>query len=193
MKTALLVIDVQDSFKALPRWEKRNNPAFEANLSKLIAECRALGHEIIWIMHQEFDDLQNPFHPEHPAYRLMDFLDRKPEEVLFEKTTRNSFTSTGLQQHLTQRGIQHLIVTGIQTEQCCETTTRVAGDLGYGVSYVTEATLTFPIKHWAKDEFISAEEIVKATEYHLAGRFATIHTVESVLEQLKSQRVPVLY
>ncbi|WP_188998355.1 isochorismatase family protein [Deinococcus roseus] len=192
MKTALLVIDVQDSFKALPRWQKRSNPQFEENLSHLILEFRAQGHEIIWITHQEFDSPDNPFHPEHPAYRLMDFVERKPGEVLFEKSTRNSFTSTGLQQYLTQKGIGHLVITGIQTEQCCETTTRVAGDFGYRVSFVTEATQTFPIKHWARDEHISTDEIIKATEYHLAGRFATIHTVDSLLGQLQTGKEPVL-
>lgn len=192
MKTALLVIDVQDSFKVLPRWEKRNNPEFEHNLTRLIQEFRAQDLPVIWILHQEFDSTESPFHPEHPAYKLMDFVDRRQDEVLFEKSTRNSFTSTGLQQYLTQRGIQHLVITGIQTEQCCETTTRVAGDLGYRVSYVTEATLTFPIKHWAKEEYISTEEIVKATEYHLAGRFATIHTVDSLLEQMQTGKEPVL-
>ena len=45
------------------------------------------------------------------------------------------------------RGIDALLVTGIRTEQCCETTTRHASDLGFSVRYVTDATLTFPMQH----------------------------------------------
>nr|WP_284466973.1 isochorismatase family protein [Actinomadura madurae] len=63
------------------------------------------------------------------------------------KTSRNAFTTTNLQQLLTSRGIGEVTVCGIQTEQCCETTARLAADLGYRVTFVTDATATFPIAH----------------------------------------------
>ncbi len=171
MKSALLVIDVQDSFKALSRWEHRNNPAFESNLLELIADFRSRGEQVIYILHTDPDPA---FTKGNPAYKLMDFLEPLPHEPTFEKSSRNCFTSTALAQYLTQNGISKLVITGIQTEQCCETTARVAGDLGYSVDFVTDATRTFPIKHWELEEWISTTEITKATEYHLAGRFARI-------------------
>ena len=82
-------------------------------------------------------------------------------------------------------GIRDLVVSGIQTEQCCETTTRAAADLGYKVDFVTEATLTFPIEHWEKDAVLATKDIVERTEYALANRFARIATVENVLSELK--------
>jgi nicotinamidase-related amidase len=87
---------------------------------------------------------------------------------------------TGLDVWLTSNGIRRLIVSGIRTEQCCETTTRHASDLGYAVDYVGEATLTFPMLDAAGRTW-SADEIRARTELVLAGRFARIATVEQAL------------
>jgi hypothetical protein len=90
---------------------------------------------------------------------------------------------------LTTRGIRDLVICGIRTEQCCETTARVGSDLGYGVTFVTDATATNPIEHrdappgrtvaeiLADPRTLSADDIITRTEYALAGRFATIRTV----------------
>ncbi len=66
---------------------------------------------------------------------------------MLAKTSHNAFTTTNLQQLLTTHGVRGLTVCGIRTEQCCETTTRVGSDLGYDVTFVTDATATFPIPH----------------------------------------------
>ena len=85
-----------------------------------------------------------------------------------------------------------MVICGIRTEQCCETTARVASDLGYQVVFVTDATATNPIEHWqapagrslaeiaADPRTLSAADIVARTEYALAGRFATISSVEEL-------------
>ena len=108
----------------------------------------------------------------------MDFLDRRESEPLITKNTRNAFTSTDLQARLDALGVRKLVVSGISTEQCCETTTRVAADLGYDVDFVTEATATFPIGS------LSAEAIVERTEAVLDKRFARVTTVNGVKEGL---------
>ena len=83
------------------------------------------------------------FDPASGHVRLLDGLEPEPGEPVITKTSRNAFTTTNLQQILTEKGIRELVVCGIQTEQCCETTTRLAADLGYDVTFVTEATATF--------------------------------------------------
>jgi hypothetical protein len=80
-------------------------------------------------------------------------------------------------------------ITGIQMEQCCETTTRVAADLGYAVDFVTEATMTFPIPNWDKPgEELNVPAIRERTENALRRRFARIVSVAQLLEQLKGGR-----
>lgn len=93
---------------------------------------------------------------------------------------------------LTARGVRRLTVCGIRTEQCVETTTRVGSDLGYAVTFVTDATATFPIPHWdapadqTLEELLSdprtlpAAAVTERTEYALAGRFATVSTVKEL-------------
>jgi nicotinamidase-related amidase len=182
--SVLLVIDVQDSFKADPnRWGRRNNPKFESNVSRLVSAYREAGEPIIFVMHQDSD---GGFNPASPYYQLMDFLDVRSGDVVLHKTTRSVIASTDLERRLVKLGVRRLVITGIQTEQCCETTARDAGDLGYEVDFVTEATLTFPIPHWAGGPDLSAEAITERTEYALARRFARIRTVNEVVADLSS-------
>lgn len=174
--TALLVIDIQDSFKISPeRWASRNNPQFEANVMELIRTFREASLPVIWVLHNDPDP---GFRPGDPEVRLMDFLDRRESEPLLTKNTRNAFTSTDLQSRLDALGVGKVVISGISTEQCCETTTRVAADLGYDVDFVTEATATFPIGA------LSTEAIVERTEAVLRNRFARIATVKDIKEGL---------
>jgi nicotinamidase-related amidase len=78
-----------------------------------------------------------------------------------------------------------LIVSGIRTEQCCETTTRHASDLGYEVDYAIDATLTFDMLN-SDGSPLSAHFIKQRTATVLAGRFATVVTVEHALERSKT-------
>jgi len=82
---------------------------------------------------------------------------------------------TTLEEWLRRAGIAALVVSGIRTEQCCETTTRHASDLGFRVRYVTDATLTFPMQTRA-GRTVSPAEIRERTELVLEGRFAEIVT-----------------
>lgn len=182
-QSALLVVDVQDSFKVGSRWQRRSNPSFESNLDRLIRGYREAGLPVIFVLHNDPDP---GFRPGDPEVRLMDFLRREEGDPLLQKNTRNSFTSTNLQEILGARGVRRVVVTGISTEQCCETTTRVAADLGYDVDFVTEATMTFPISNPATGEELSTDEIIRRTEFVLRGRFARIARVEELEAELAS-------
>lgn len=176
MNNALLVIDIQDSFRISPaRWASRNNPKFEENVTELIAAYRDAGRPIIFVLHNDGDP---GFRPGDPEVRLMSFLDKRDSDPLMVKNTRNAFTSTDLEARLDALGIERVTVCGISTEQCCETTTRVAADLGYEVDFVTEATATFPI------DGLSTDAIVERTEAVLRGRFARIATVNEIREEM---------
>jgi nicotinamidase-related amidase len=186
-RSALLVVDIQDSFKAIPsRWERRNNPKFEENVDRLIQAWRGAGLPVIFVLHTDPDP---GFDTASPFFKLMDFLKPEPGEPVILKDTRNAFTSTNLQEMLREKGVERLVVTGISTEQCCETTTRVAADLGFDVDFVTEATRTFPITDEATGEVLSTDEIVRRTEMVLRGRFARIATVDGLVKELAGAAV----
>ncbi|MGY5807214.1 isochorismatase family protein [Rhizobium sp. LEGMi198b] len=174
--TALLVIDVQESFRQRPYWQTDDLPDFVDRLQALIDGAKARGIPVVQIFHVDGD--------EH--FSLASGYVRKLEEIaleadaVFHKTRHSALVGSGLDVWLVENGIHKLIVSGIRTEQCCETTTRHASDLGYDVDYVTEATLTFPMTH-ASGTVFSADDIKKRTELVLSGRFARIATVDDAL------------
>ncbi|MEW9533793.1 cysteine hydrolase family protein [Microbispora sp. NPDC049125] len=185
MKRALVVIDVQESFRQRPTWRAVSNPGIAGQVNRLVSWARDQGDLVVWVLHSE-PGSGTVFDPESGHVRLMDGLTPEKDEPVLTKTSRNAFTTTNLQQILTMRGIRDLVVCGIQTEQCCETTTRLAADLGFDVTFVTDATATFPIPHrdapqdrtveeiLADPRTLQVAEIIARTEYALAGRFASI-------------------
>ncbi|MFD6677918.1 MULTISPECIES: isochorismatase family protein [Micromonospora] len=191
-RAALVVIDVQESFRQRPIWAYGSNPDMIRQVDRLVAAARQRGDLVVWVLHSE-PGTGGLFDPALGYVRLIDGLVPADGEPTMVKTAHNAFTTTNLQQLLTQAGITDITVCGIRTEQCVETTTRVGADLGYRMTFVTDATLTFPIPHrdlpdtatvaeiLADPRTLTNEEIVTRTEYALAGRFATIRTVDELV------------
>jgi len=192
MTKALIVIDVQESFRARPLWRALNNPDLVDNVHRLVEAARAAGDRVIWVLHEE-PGSDGEFDPANGLVRVLDELKPAADETIVRKTSHNAFTTTNLQQVLTEARITELAVCGIRTEQCVETTTRVASDFGYAVTFLTDATGTFPIPHWAAPSgrsveelladprTLSAADVVARTEYALAGRFADVRSVDDYL------------
>ena len=190
-QTALIVIDVQESFRVRPNWRAVNHPDIADRVDRLVQAARSRGDLVVWVLHTE-PGTGNAFDPAIGHVRLIEGLEPREDEPVLRKTAHNAFTTTNLQQLLTQQGIREVVISGIRTEQCCETTARVASDLGYDVVFVSDATATTPLPHWttpadatleailADPRTLSPEVIVERTEYVLAGRFATIRTVDEV-------------
>lgn len=177
-RIALISIDTQQSFHHRHYWQEDDIPAFQQAMLGLIDGCQARNISVVDIFHVDED---GPFTLQSGYVKPMAFLRHQPD-VVFQKHVHNAFTDTGLDRWLRERDINQLIICGIRTEQCCETTTRVASDLGYAVTFVSEATLTFPMTY--KGITLSAAEIRHRTETVLSGRFAEIKTVAETLESL---------
>ena len=109
----------------------------------------------------------------------MEGVDVAPDAV-FHKHRHSALVGSGLDVWLVRNRIARVIVCGIRTEQCCETTTRHLSDLGYDVDFVSEATLTFDMTA-ADGRRYSADDIRRRTELVLAGRFARIASVAEAL------------
>lgn len=180
--TALLLVDIQDSFKVGDRWTKRGNLAFEKNVSQLLDAWREADLPRFFILHTDPDP---GFRTTDPDFRLMDFMERSESEPLLVKSTRNAFTSTDLQKRLDAIGVKRLVITGISMEQCCETTTRVAADLGYDVDFVLDATQTFPIVDRTTGAEISTDALVERTGFVLRDRFARIVGARELVAEMK--------
>jgi nicotinamidase-related amidase len=191
MRTALLVIDIQESFRQRPDWAVVNHPDIADRANRLVGAARSRGDLVVWVLHTE-PGTGTAFDPATGHVRPIDGLEPASGEPVLTKTSHNAFTTTNLQQLLTTNGVHEVVISGIRTEQCCETTARVASDLGYDVVFVTEATATMPLRHpsvpWdtphdevlADPRTLPAAVVAERTEYVLSGRFATIRTLDEL-------------
>ncbi|MFB9530225.1 isochorismatase family protein [Nonomuraea roseola] len=191
MTRALIVIDVQNSFLELPDWRHTSQPDIVSQVNRLAAAARNAGDAVVWVLGSR-PGSGSVFDPARGFVRLMDGIQPLDGEPILTKTAHNAFTTTNLHQYLTQRAVTKLTICGIRTEQCCETTTRLASDLGFEVDFAIDATATTPIPHRnAPDDLpfsellqdprtLGVDEIIARTEYALSGRFATIKTVDEL-------------
>ena len=174
--TILLVIDAQESFRHRPYFREEDLSLYIERQQALIDGAKQAGLPVVQIFHVEetgvFSEASGFLRPLSPL--------RIEADAVFRKRRHSALIGSGLDVWLTQNSVRRIIVSGIRTEQCCETTTRHASDLGYKVDYVGEATLTFPMTDASGREW-SAAEIRARTELVLAGRFARIATVEEAL------------
>jgi nicotinamidase-related amidase len=182
-RTALLVIDAQQSFEHRPYWNPSEAPAFLDRLQWLVDGAKIRQIPVAQIFHVEES---GAFSLESGCVKTLASLSIAPD-VVFHKQRHSALIGSGLSVWMTERGIQHLIVSGIRTEQCCETTTRHASDCGYSVDFVSEATLTFAMtdrhgRHW------TPADIKARTELVLDGRFARVLTAGDALAAFDEQR-----
>ena len=167
--TALLVIDVQESFRHAPYFEESELAAYLEKQQVLIDGAKAAGIPVVQIFHVDGD---RAFSKDSGHIRALEGVRITPD-VTFHKNRHSAFAGTGLEIWLTQKGINRLIVSGIRTEQCCETTSRHASDAGFKVVFPTDATLTFAMQSPSGRTYTPAE-IRDRTELVLQGRFARI-------------------
>ncbi|MCM2132113.1 isochorismatase family protein [Larsenimonas rhizosphaerae] len=186
MTSALLVIDAQQSFISRPFWDTSLVDQWVPAQRALIEAAEQAGIAIVRILHAA-PGSHGPFDPESGQVYPLEDVAFTPA-VTFIKTAHNAFSDTGLDRWLRTRQITRLAISGIRTEQCCETTARVASDLGYQVDFVSDATLTFPMTR--NDRTWSAQDIRSRTELVLEGRFARIIDAASLCRTWTANDTP---
>lgn len=183
MNTCLLVIDAQESFRHRPYWDTALAHAYFQAQNRLIEGAVSQGIPVVRIFHSDGpEEPDNPFALESGLVRPLQELTAFAAAASFTKNRHSALVGTGLQVWLTQNHVERIIVSGIRTEQCCETTTRHASDLGWKVDYVLDATLTFDMTQ-PDGRALCAADIKMRTATVLEGRFARVCTVAQALER----------
>ncbi|MBO1580504.1 cysteine hydrolase family protein [Bacillus sp. XF8] len=164
MKKALLVIDVQEGMYTA-NGPVHNGQELLENLQEIIQKCRL--HEIPVIYVQHNGPKGHPLEKGKPEWNIHSAIAPKEDDIIIEKETPDSFYKTDLRKVLQDKEIEHVIMSGMQTEYCVDTTTRRAFSEGYKVTLISDAHSTFD------SERLRAEEIVK---HHNAvlGAFADV-------------------
>ncbi|MFT4117950.1 cysteine hydrolase family protein [Bradyrhizobium sp.] len=180
---ALVVIDVQ---RAFDEWEaagkRRNNLDAVARIVDLLGAFRASGAPIFHIRH-EGTRPSSSFLPSGTGYVVKDEARERPGEPVIVKRVNSAFIGTDLDERLRAAGIGTVVICGATTNHCVETTTRMAGNLGFDARLVRDATWTFD-RVGPDGDTHSAEEIHAMTLSNLNGEFARIVTTHDVITSL---------
>jgi len=138
---ALLIIDVQKGFDD-PTWGNRNNLHAESNIALLLLAWRNKHLPIIHIQHCSVEP-DSPLRPNQTGNEFKDEALPMAGEKQFTKTVNSAFIGTKLEQYLRDKIIIDLVIVGLTTDHCVSTSTRMAGNLGFNVTLVSDATATF--------------------------------------------------
>ena len=180
MTSALIVIDVQNGFDDA-QWGPRNNPDAEKNIATLVAAWQQAHEPIVLVRHDSVVPT-SPLRPGQPGNDLQPILSGIHPALLFAKQVNSAFHGEAdLHAWLQGRGIHQIVLCGIQTNMCVETTARVGGNLGYAVTLAIDATFTFDAKG-PDGSVLTADQLYAATAANLHdGGFATVSSTETVL------------
>jgi nicotinamidase-related amidase len=179
----LFVLDVQKGFDD-PHWGKRNNTQAEENILKLLTEWRKRGWEVIYSQHLSL--LPNsPLHYQNKlGIEFKEIVKPLPREVVFQKNVNSAFIGTALEMYLKDKQVKSVVITGLSTQHCVSTTTRMSGNLGYDTLLVEDAIAAFEITDH-NGIYHSPEDVQRSEVAALHNEFATIINTEGLLSQLQ--------
>lgn len=140
-QAVLLIIDVQKGFDSAV-WGMRNNPQAESNIAKLLSAWRLESRPVVHVRHMSVE-LNSPLRPGQPGNEFKQEAMPIEGEHIEEKQVNSAFIGTGLEQYLRQNGFNTLVITGLTTDHCVSTSTRMAANLGFDAYVVEDATATF--------------------------------------------------
>lgn len=191
-RTALINVDMQVAFVEGTPLSAPDGLKLVPVVNKLVAACREAGVMVIHTRHVTRSDGSNlgtmgeMIEPVRDGYimegkqtsELHPALDVGPSDIILEKPRYGSFTGTDLDLVLRSNGIDTVIICGICTNICCETTAREAGMRDYHVFFMEDGTETFPIGN------LSVEEIKQAVHATVGLAFADVVPVDEMIIHL---------
>ena len=182
-QTALILIDMQEAFNEMEAdGRKRNNPDAGQNVALLLAGFRRAGMPVFHVWHAS-TQAGSRFGRDRPGFKVMPVATPQAGEEIIVKHVNSAFIGTGLETMLRAQNIKTLAIAGATANHCVETTTRMAGNLGFEARLVRDAT-------WAYDQtgpdgdHHCAEDVFKMTLANLSGEFARIVTTQEITSQL---------
>ncbi|MCX5411814.1 cysteine hydrolase family protein [Streptomyces sp. NBC_00059] len=187
---ALVVVDVQQGFEEEAHWGPRNNPEADRNIAELIDVWQASGRPVVFVRHDS-PKPDSPLRAGYPGNAFKEYVEERRgkgagPELFLTKSVNSAFYGTpDLDAWLREAGVRQIVVAGIQTNMCAETTARMGGNLGYEVFFAFDATYTFDaVGPWGWR--LSADEVARATAVTLhGGGFASVVRSEELVAAAK--------
>lgn len=180
---ALILIDIQKGFQDVAYWGgDRNNVNAEEKAGELLEIWRSKKLPIFHVQHCS----SNPnsiLYETNPGNQFQDIVKPLEDETVIKKNVNSAFIGTNLKELIDNANITNLVIVGLTTDHCVSTTTRMAGNFGYTVYLVSDATATFNKKDLNGEDF-SAELIHQTALASLNEEFAQVVNSEFIKEIL---------
>jgi nicotinamidase-related amidase len=176
--TALLIIDMQKGMLS-PTLPPRNNAGAEANIARLLAAWRERDQPVVLVRHISRAPA-SVFAPGQPGAEFQERFTPLAHEHVVEKNVPDAFINTGLERWLHARGIRHVVIAGVSTNNSVEATARTAGNLGFSTVVVADACFTFDKTDFG-GTLRSAEEVHLMALANLHGEYAEVRTTDEVI------------
>ena len=173
MKTALLIIDVQNAMFSYEDATLFNADEVLNNIYHLLSNARSTNTPVIFIQHTSKKD--DEFKEGTITWEIHPKLTPLETENIVQKTTWDSFHETSLHDVLKEQQIETLVIAGMQTEFCVDTTCRRAFSMGYKSILVKDAHSTFD------QETLTASQIIEHHNATLGGRFVQLKTTDEIV------------
>ncbi|WP_379152119.1 cysteine hydrolase family protein [Paenibacillus sp. sgz5001063] len=168
--TALMIIDVQEAMFSYPDMKLHEEEGVTARIVSLLHKARSAGVPVVFIQHTEDQEYTKGT----PTWEISRHVTPREGEIIVEKPTWDAFHRTNLNDKLQELGITHLVICGMQSEFCVDTTCRRAYSLGYNSVLVEDAHSTFD------NESLRGSEIVNYHNSLLGGRFVRLRKEQEV-------------
>ncbi|MFV5585355.1 cysteine hydrolase family protein [Acinetobacter oleivorans] len=175
-KSALLVIDMQNGlFNGQSK--PHNAQLVLSNILSLIEYCRLNGRPIIFIWH--VGEKGTPLDPSGPNTQLITELALNlDKDLVIEKMYPSGFKDTVLKEVLEKLGVDEIIITGMKTEYCIDTSVRAASEYGYKLILISDA-------HTTTDSVtLNAQQAIDHHNQILSNAFAKLRTTEEFISQI---------
>jgi nicotinamidase-related amidase len=183
VKTALLIIDVQNDYFPNGKMELNNSINVSINIKELLNHFRSRLMPILHIQHISIKPGATFFLPDTPGVEFHDNVKPQAGEKVFVKYFPNSFRDTKLHDYLKESDISRLVIAGMMTHMCVDTTVRAAYDLGYECIIAGDCCATKSLSFY--DTIISAENVQYSFLAALNGVFSQVLTYQKVIDVLK--------
>jgi nicotinamidase-related amidase len=178
---ALVVIDAQEEYFApIGKVVLPGGPAAAAQIARTLAWARGAGVPLVHIVHENRRPGGTIFVPGSPGLAIRPEAAPKPGEPVLQKHLPGSFTGTGLEAFLRERGIERLLITGFMTQMCVDTTARQAAHLGFSATVLADACAAKSVTG-PDGVAIDAEQVHRTHLGSLQGYLAEIRHVDDIV------------
>lgn len=179
MKEALVLVDIQNDY-----FEGGRYPLFQADIagskaSEILKYFRSSMKPVIFIQHIHIKSNATFFLPNTSGCEIHICVKPKDNEKIVIKHFPNSFRDTELHKVLQELGVEHIVVCGMMSHMCVDTTVRAAKDLNYSVTVIEDACTTRNLD-WMS-ELIPALTVHRSFMSALDGTFAKVVTAKEYL------------